>query len=106
MAYMREVLYQDNLIRIEVCMEEGKEARMTTGSEAWIDISWYALDLFGMESRRRGIQSLSVEQWMPALNVKAYRELLLVLKRDYNTSDAFDRILSFVSILSNLTKKI
>ena len=27
MAYMREVLYQDNLIRIEVCMEEGKEAR-------------------------------------------------------------------------------
>ena len=97
MAYIRGVLYQDNLICIEVSIEEGREVRMTTGSEARIEIDWYALDLFGMESRFRAIQTLFVGQWMSALDVKTYRELFLVLNRDYNTADAFDRFLSFVS---------
>ena len=85
---MVEILYQDNLIRIDV--EIVKE---------WDQIYFvqYDLDLFGMESESRMISALSIEQLMSALDVKTDKELIDTLKRDYNTPDAFNRLLSFVS---------
>lgn len=63
------------------------------------DIGSLCEKMFGDFEYERVIFDLSVEQLKSALGVETDKELLAVLKREYNTSDAFDRILSFVDNL-------
>lgn len=88
---MSEVLYQDNLIKIEV--------QIMDDSGIINFVKWtLTFNLFGVEEDEdRMIYNLPIEQLMSAFDVKTTINLLAVLKRNYNTSDAFDRFLSFVS---------
>ena len=60
------------------------------------DIGPLCDEMFGDSEYEWVIFDLSVEQLRSAKGVKTDKELLAVLKRDYNTSDAFDRFSKFV----------
>ena len=51
--------------------------------------------MFGDSDYEWIIFDLPVEQLRSAMGVKTDRELISVLKRDYSTSDAFDRFSKF-----------
>lgn len=60
------------------------------------DIGTLCDEMFGDSDYERVIFDLPVEQLMPAMGVKTDKELISVLKRDYSTSDAFDRFSNFI----------
>ena len=60
------------------------------------DIGRLCEEMFGDSDYERVIFDLPVEQLRSAMGIKTDRELISVLKRDYNTSDAFDRFSKFV----------
>ena len=60
------------------------------------DIGPLCDEMFGDSEYEWVIFDLPVEQLRSAMGVKNDKELLVVLKRDYNTSDAFDRFSKFV----------
>ena len=60
------------------------------------DIGPLCDEMFGDSEYERVIFDLPVEQLRYAMGVKTDRELISVLKRDYSTSDAFDRFSKFV----------
>ena len=60
------------------------------------DIGRLCEEMFGDSDYERVLFDLPVEQLRFAMGVKTDKELLAVLKRDYSTSDAFDRFSKFV----------
>lgn len=60
------------------------------------DIGPLGENMYGDSECEHVIFGLPVEQLRSAFGVETDKELLAVLKRDYNTSDAFDRFSSFV----------
>lgn len=60
------------------------------------DIGSLCEKMFENSEHERIIFDLPVELLRSALGVKTDKELLAVLKREYNTSDAFDRFSLFV----------
>ena len=60
------------------------------------DIGTLCEEMFGDSDYEWVIFDLPVEQLKSAMDVKTDRELIAVLKRDYGTSDAFDRFSEFV----------
>ena len=60
------------------------------------DIGPLCDEMFGDSDYEWIIFDLPVEQLRSAMGVKTDKELLAVLKRDYNTSDVFDRFSKFV----------
>ena len=87
-------LYNDNnpnsarSIRVEI-----KDGLVTFEQQ---DIGPLCDEMFGDSDYERVISDLSVEQLRSAMGVKTDKELIEVLKRDYSTSDAFDRFSEFV----------
>ena len=59
------------------------------------DIGPLCEEMFGDSDYEWIIFDLPVEQLRSAMGVKTDRELISVLKRDYSTSDAFDRFSKF-----------
>ena len=60
------------------------------------DIGRLCEEMFGDSDYERVIFDLPVEQLRLTLGVKTDKELIALLKRDYSTSDAFDRFSEFV----------
>ena len=60
------------------------------------DIGPLCEEMFGDSDYEWIIFDLPVEQLRSAMGVKTDEELIAVLKRDYSTSDAFDRFSEFV----------
>ena len=60
------------------------------------DIGPLCDEMFGDSDYERVISDLSVEQLRSAMDVNTDKELIAVLKRDYSSSDAFDRFSKFV----------
>ena len=87
-------LYEDNnpnaarSIRVEI-----KDGLVTFEQQ---DIGSLCNEMFGDSDYERVISDLPIEQLSPAMGVKTDKELIAVLKRDYSTSDAFDRFSKFV----------
>ena len=87
-------LYNDNnpnsarSIRVEI-----KDGLVTFEQQ---DIGPLCDEMFGDSDYERVISDLPVEQLRSAMGVKTDEELIAVLKRDYSTSDAFDRFSKFV----------
>lgn len=87
-------LYEDNnprasrSIRVEI-----KDGLVTFEQQ---DIGRLCEEMFGDSDYERVIFDLPVEQLRPVMGVETDKELLAVLKRDYSTSDAFDRFSEFV----------
>lgn len=87
-------LYEDNnprasrSIRVEI-----KDGLVTFEQQ---DIGSLCDEMFGDSDYERVISDLPAEQLRSAMGIKTDRELISVLKRDYNTSDAFDRFSEFV----------
>lgn len=87
-------LYEDNnpnaarSIRVEI--EDG----LVTFEQQ--DIGPLCDEMFGDSDYERVISNLPAGQLRSAMGIKTDRELISVLKRDYNTSNAFDRFLDFV----------
>lgn len=87
-------LYEDNnprasrSIRVEV-----KDGLVTFEQQ---DLGTLCDEMFGDSDYERVISDLPAEQLRSAMGIKTDMELISVLKRDYNTSDAFDRFLDFV----------
>ena len=87
-------LYEDNnpkaarSIRVEI-----KDGLVTFEQQ---DIGSLCNEMFGDSDYERVISDLPVGQLRSAIGVKTDKELIAVLKRNYNTSDAFDRFLDFV----------
>ena len=87
-------LYEDNNPRASRSISvEIKDGLVTFEQQ---DIGPLCDEMFGDSEYERVIFDLPVEQLMSAMGVKTDRELISVLKRDYNTSDAFDRFSEFV----------
>ena len=87
-------LYEDNnsnaarSIRVEI-----KDGLVTFEQQ---DIGPLCDEMFGDSDYERVISDLPVEQLRSAMDVNTDKELIAVLKRDYSTSDAFDRFSKFV----------
>ena len=87
-------LYEDNnpnaarSIRVEI------KAGLVTFEQQ--DIGPLCDEMFGDSDYERVIFDLPVEQLRSAMDVNTDKELISVLKRDYSTSDAFDRFSEFV----------
>ena len=87
-------LYEDNnpnaarSIRVEI-----KDGLVTFEQQ---DIGSLCNEMFGDSDYERVIFDLPVEQLRSAMDVNTDKELISVLKRDYSTSDAFDRFSEFV----------
>lgn len=87
-------LYNDNnpnsarSIRVEI-----KDGLVTFEQQ---DIGPLCDEMFGDSDYERVISDLPVEQLRSAMDVNTDKELISVLKRDYSTSDAFDRFSEFV----------
>ena len=87
-------LYEDNnpnaarSIRVEI-----KDGLVTFEQQ---DIGSLCDEMFGDSDYERVIFDLPVEQLRSAMGAKTDKELIAVLKRDYSTSDAFDRFSEFV----------
>ena len=87
-------LYEDNnpnaarSIRVEI-----KDGLVTFEQQ---DLGTLCDEMFGDSDYERVISDLPAEQLRSAMGIKTDMELISVLKRDYNTSDAFDRFLDFV----------
>ena len=87
-------LYNDNnpnaarSIRVEI-----KDGFVTFEQQ---DIGPLCDEMFGDSDYERVIFDLPVGQLRSAMGVKTDKELIEVLKRDYSTSDAFDRFSEFV----------
>ena len=85
-------LYEDNnpnaarSIRVEI-----KDGLVTFEQQ---DIGPLCDEMFGDSDYERVISDLPVEQLR--MGVKTDKELITVLKQDYNTSDAFDRLSKFI----------
>lgn len=60
------------------------------------DIGLLCEEMFGDSDYEWVIFDLPVEQLRSAMGVKTDKELIAVLKRDYSTSDAFDRFSKFM----------
>ena len=60
------------------------------------DIGRLCEEMFGDSDYERVIFDLPVEQLRLTMGVKTDKELIALLKRDYSTSDAFDRFSEFV----------
>ena len=87
-------LYQDNNPKAARSISvEIKDGFVTFNLQ---DIGPLSEDMYGDSECERVIYDLPVEQLRSAFGVETDKELLAVLKRDYNTSDAFDRFSSFV----------
>ena len=88
-------LYEDNTpnaarsIRVEI-----KDGLVTFEQQ---DIGPLCDEMFGDSDYERVIFDLPVEQLRSAMDVNTDKELISVLKRDYSTSDAFDRFSEFVN---------
>ena len=59
------------------------------------DIGSLCDEMFGDSDYERVIFDLPVEQLRLTMGVKTDKELIALLKRDYSTSDAFDRFSKF-----------
>lgn len=87
-------LYNDNnpnaarSIRVEI-----KDGLVTLEQQ---DIGPLCDEMFGDSDYERVISDLPVEQLRSAMDVNTDKELIAVLKRDYSSSDAFDRFSEFV----------
>ena len=87
-------LYEDNnprasrSIRVEI-----KDGLVTFEQQ---DIGSLCEEMFGDSDYERVIFDLPVEQLRLTMGVKTDKELITLLKRDYSTSDAFDRFSEFV----------
>lgn len=87
-------LYEDNnpraarRIRVEI-----KDGLVTFEQQ---DIGPLCNEMFGDSDYERVISGLPVGQLRSAMGVKTDKELIAVLKRDYSTSDAFDRFSKFM----------
>ena len=87
-------LYEDNnprasrSIRVEI-----KDGLVTFEQQ---DIGPLCDKMFGDSDYERVIFDLPVEQLRLTMGVKTDKELIALLKRDYSTSDAFDRFSEFV----------
>lgn len=87
-------LYHDNnpnaarSIRVEI-----KDGLVTFEQQ---DIGPLCDEMFGDSDYERVIFDLPVGQLRSAMDVNTDKELISVLKRDYSTSDAFDRFSKFV----------
>ena len=87
-------LYEDNNprasrnIRVEI-----KDGLVTFEQQ---DIGLLCEEMFGDSDYERVIFDLPVEQLRSAMGVTTDKELIALLKRDYSTSDAFDRFSEFV----------
>ena len=87
-------LYHDNNPRASRSISvEIKDGLVTFEQQ---DIGPLCDEMFGDSDYERVISDLSVEQLRSAMGVKTDKELIAVLKRDYSTSDAFDRFSEFV----------
>ena len=87
-------LYEDNNPRAARSISvEIKDGLVTFEQQ---DIGTLCNEMFGDSDYERVISDLPVEQLRSAMGVKTDKELISVFKRDYNTSDAFDRFLDFV----------
>ena len=87
-------LYEDNNPRVSRSIRvEIKDGLVTFEQQ---DIGQLCDEMFGDSDYERVISDLSVEQLRSAMGVKTDKELIAVLKRDYSTSDAFDRFSKFV----------
>ena len=87
-------LYEDNNPRASRSIRVEIKDGLVTFEQA--DIGSLCDEMFGDSDYERVISDLPVEQLKSALGVKTDKELISVLKRDYNTSDAFDRFSEFV----------
>ena len=91
---LSETLYEDNnpnaarSISVEI-----KDGFVTFNKQ---DIGPLVDDMYGDSDYECVIFDLPVEQLRSAFGLETDKEVLAVLKRDYNTSDAFDRFASFV----------
>lgn len=87
-------LYHDNnpnaarSIRVEI-----KDGLVTLEQQ---DIGPLCDEMFGDSDYERVISDLPVGQLRSAMDVNTDKELIAVLKRDYSSSDAFDRFSKFV----------
>ena len=87
-------LYEDNnpnaarSIRVEI-----KDGLVTFEQQ---DIGPLCDEMFGDSDYERVIFDLPVGQLRSAMDVNTDKELIAVLKRDYSSSDAFDRFSKFV----------
>lgn len=87
-------LYEDNnpnaarSIRVEI-----KDGLVTFEQQ---DIGSLCDEMFGDSDYERVISGLPAGQVRSAMGVKTDKELIAVLKRDYGTSDAFDRFSDFI----------
>ena len=87
-------LYEDNNPRVSRSIRvEIKDGLVTFEQQ---DIGSLCDEMFGDSDYERVISDLPAEQLRSAMGIKTDRELISVLKRDYNTSDAFDRFSEFV----------
>ena len=87
-------LYEDNNPNASrsICVEI-KDGLVTFEQQ---DIGPLCDEMFGDSEYEWVIFDLPVEQLRSAMGVKTDKELIALLKRDYNTSDAFDRFSAFV----------
>ena len=91
---LSETLYKDNNPNAARCIRiEVKDGLVSFEQQ---DIGSLVDDMYGDSECECVIFDLSVEQLRSAFGVETDKELLALLKRDYNTSDAFDRFSSFV----------
>ena len=87
-------LYEDNNLNAARSIRVEIEDGLVTFEQQ--DIGLLCDEMFGDSDYERVISNLPAGQLRSAMGVKTDKELLEVLKRDYNTSDAFGRFSEFV----------